>query len=209
MPPRKASAAVGAPAPAPFVDTFDAQMAIEQERVATFKRAGATAGDRSVEWPHPTSGKGKDAAFATPDAFARVGLFFHAEASSSSSSSASSSRRGGAEQQSQANDVVQHYICGTRIAGWSAGDDPLARLREASPQCPTVLLLDSRDRQLEREAWSKAREPGVAQWAAEDAHLLPTSEEMVRARRATFGDSWPYDRKKGWKPTSQKVRADR
>jgi hypothetical protein len=35
----------------------------------------------------------------------------------------------------------------------------------------------------------------------------PLGETLMEARRATFLDSWPYEKKKGWKPQTKKVRA--
>lgn len=33
----------------------------------------------------------------------------------------------------------------------------------------------------------------------------PLSEHMIDARRATFRDWWPHEKKKGWKCKTQKV----
>ena len=41
-------------------------------------------------------------------------------------------------------------------------------------------------------------------WA--DADLLPNGAVMISARKATFDERWPYTGRRGWRPTSNKVR---
>jgi Inhibitor of Apoptosis domain len=192
MPARKASGS----AP-PKASLYNAAMAFEEARRSSFKTTAPH------QWPHPTSGRSKSVGFPTPDDLARAGLYFDAEASSSGTGQSGK----GKAKSDQATDVCTHYICGTQVSGWRAGDDPIARLREENSTCPSVLLLDSVEGQVARDEWAKEGKVGTAPesvWTNET--LLPTSETMMETRLLTFGDLWPYDKKKGWKPTSVKVR---
>jgi hypothetical protein len=92
-----------------------------------------------------------------------------------------------------APDRCEHALCAVALDTWRAADDPLARLAAVAPECPLGLVLRS------------ARERDAAAVAAES--LAPRHERMTQARIMTFGQAWPYDGKKGWRPTSARVSA--
>ncbi|KDN43425.1 hypothetical protein K437DRAFT_295136 [Tilletiaria anomala UBC 951] len=198
--------------------TYEAAMASEEARRESFQRSAPH------RWPHlvnTSKTKSQAPPYPSPEALARVGLFFTPEEIASSSKGAPSPGK----------DACTHYICGTRVLDWQPGDDPLERLRQLNPNCPSVLLVESRDKQVNAGQWrsiaaaaavatplvptrgkralGSARKGDTELPAAfwPDPRLLPTSDTMVEARRLTFGAGWPYDRKKGWGPTSAKIAA--
>ena len=189
--------------------TFVTAMACETARVESFQLTAPH------KWPHPagsatnkskSSASTRKATFPSIASLARAGLFFDP-----------ASNAMGGRGKAATSDTCTHYICGTQISGWKSGDDAIERLRSANHKCPTVLLHDSLELQLDKEAWLEAataatqstakgkhaKSVPAAKW--KEYQLLPTGESMVQARLMTFGDAWPYDSKKGWKPTSVRV----
>lgn len=71
--------------------------------------------------------------------------------------------------------------------GWEKGDDPVAEHLSLSPDCGWAIVASI--------------EAGHEQLLLED----PTSVRMIAARKATFGDRWPHDKKKGWKCKSKQM----
>lgn len=65
--------------------------------------------------------------------------------------------------------------------GWEEDDDPLVEHLKHSPNCGWAIVasIDARDPMLSQE--------------------YPLSTRMIEARKATFGDRWPHENKKGWK----------
>lgn len=87
-------------------------------------------------------------------------------------------------------DNVQCFLCRRSICGWTSGDEPLAEHLKLSPDCGWAI--------------TSCIEAKVG-----DIHMEnPMSTRMVEARKATFGDLWPHEGKKGWKcKTKQLVEA--
>lgn len=78
-------------------------------------------------------------------------------------------------------DNVVCFLCGKGLDGWEAGDDPLLEHLKHAPDCGWATLA--------------AIEADVGDYGAQD----PLSRDMTEARKATFGDWWPHQGKKGWK----------
>ncbi|GAK68338.1 uncharacterized protein PAN0_070c6583 [Moesziomyces antarcticus] len=174
-----------------------ASMFSEEERLASFaiassstststakkrqstKATAASASSTSTPWPHPVTARGaKAAGVPTPSVLAVHG-FYHAPTP-------------------QEPDAVAHFLYPElRIANWQANDDPLARLEDALPANGWCRIHNS----LSLASFDEAAKI----WFWQSPELLPTSSEMVQARKETFGSRWPYDGKKGWKPTSKKL----
>lgn len=92
---------------------------------------------------------------------------------------------------SQANpDNVACFLCHRSLDGWEEDDDPLAEHLKHSPDCGWAIVasIEQRDEELSQE--------------------YPASSKMIEARKATFGNHWPHEGKKGWKcKTKQMVDA--
>lgn len=85
-------------------------------------------------------------------------------------------------------DNVRCFLCRESICGWEKGDNPLEEHIKLSPNCGWAIT-----------ACIEAR--------VGDMHLEnPMSTRMVDARKATFGDRWPHEGKKGWKCKTKQVR---
>ncbi|PHH70196.1 hypothetical protein CDD80_6170 [Ophiocordyceps camponoti-rufipedis] len=78
-------------------------------------------------------------------------------------------------------DNVVCFLCGKGLDGWEAGDDPLLEHLKHAPDCGWATVA--------------AIEADVGDYGAQD----PVSQHMTEARKATFGDWWPHQGKKGWK----------
>ncbi|OBT66275.1 hypothetical protein VE03_04358 [Pseudogymnoascus sp. 23342-1-I1] len=87
-------------------------------------------------------------------------------------------------------DNVKCFLCRESICGWEKGDNPLEEHLKLSPGC----------------GWAVT---SCIEARVGDMHLEnPMSTRMVEARKATFGDRWPHEGKKGWKcKTKQLVEA--
>ncbi|KAL1306233.1 hypothetical protein AAFC00_004324 [Neodothiora populina] len=85
---------------------------------------------------------------------------------------------------SESNDNVNCFLCEVKLGGWEVGDIPLDEHLAHSKSCGWALSL------------SCSRE-------GEDRD--PMGEEMVEARSATYGNVWPHEKKKGWKPKVKKM----
>jgi hypothetical protein len=77
------------------------------------------------------------------------------------------------------------------LDGWEAEDDPVKEHVAYSSSCGIAVIA-----QLEQEL--EAGSQNIQN---------PTSEEMNEARKATFGDMWPHEGKRGWVCKTQKVRS--
>lgn len=73
------------------------------------------------------------------------------------------------------------FLCYKNMGGWEEDDDPFVEHLRLSPHCGWALVAGI--------------EMGLGDYALDD----PTGTEMVNARKATFGDRWPHDGKRGWK----------
>ncbi|RDA87409.1 hypothetical protein CP532_6977 [Ophiocordyceps camponoti-leonardi (nom. inval.)] len=78
-------------------------------------------------------------------------------------------------------DNVVCFLCAKPLDGWEAGDDPLLEHLKHAPECGWATVA--------------AIEADVGDYGTQD----PISSYMIEARKATFGDWWPHDGKKGWK----------
>lgn len=162
-------------------------MASHDERVASFSNKHVS------KWPHPHNPRSKKAHVPTPDQLAAVGFFYAPDGAT----------------KKKKDDQVQHFLCSTTISSWHPGDDPLQRLRQANPDCPTVVLADSVAFQLDAELWKdRARAQAVEEARWDNPLLFPQSDHMLNVRLATFATApWPHDppRTKGWVPTSLRL----
>ncbi|CDW99041.1 hypothetical protein [Sporisorium scitamineum] len=163
----------------------------EEERLATFassstststtkkRQSAKSTSSSSLQWPHPVTGRSaKTSGIPTPTILANHG-FYHAPTQ-------------------QAPDTVSHFLYpDLHIDNWQPSDDPLARLEDALPGNSWCRIF--------RSAQAALFDDASSTWTWQDPDLLPTSKEMIQARKETFGSQWPYDRKKGWKPTSKKL----
>ena len=75
------------------------------------------------------------------------------------------------------DDNVKCFQCNAKLDGWEAEDNAISEHLAHSSECPWAISI-----------------------AAGDADEHDSNEErMIEARRATYGDLWPYESKKGWK----------
>lgn len=76
------------------------------------------------------------------------------------------------------------FHCHVKLDGWEIDDVPIREHLAHSPDCAwavcTSVTLGNEDRD-------------------------PLSEKLLSARLATFGTSWPYEKKRGWKCKSKKL----
>lgn len=82
------------------------------------------------------------------------------------------------------------FLCHKMVGGWEDGDDPLDEHLRLSPYCgwAIVAAIDAR----------------VRDYNTQD----PSLPHIMGARKATFGDRWPHEGKRGWKcKTKQMVDA--
>lgn len=157
-------------------------MFAEEARLASFSGAASSSKKKQSKadtsaWPHPTTGRGaKISGIPLPAALAKHG-FYHTPTD-------------------DAPDSVTHFMYPEAvISNWQSGDDPLVKLDETVPGNGWCKIFWSLDQATQQDAT----------WVWTRADLLPTSKELVEARKSTFGTLWPYDGKKGWKPTSKKL----
>ncbi|KAI1820393.1 hypothetical protein F4861DRAFT_69885 [Xylaria intraflava] len=73
------------------------------------------------------------------------------------------------------------FLCCKNIKGWEKDDDPFEEHLRLSPECGWAIVAGI--------------EAGLGDYNSND----PTSSAMIEARKATFGDKWPHEGKRGWK----------
>ncbi|KAI1740822.1 hypothetical protein F4680DRAFT_417884 [Xylaria scruposa] len=73
------------------------------------------------------------------------------------------------------------FLCCQKFGGWEEDDNPFVEHLRLSPHCGWAVVAGI--------------ETGLGDYALDD----PTSSAMIEARKATFGDRWPHDGKRGWK----------
>ncbi|KAI0432800.1 hypothetical protein F5Y09DRAFT_300933 [Xylaria sp. FL1042] len=73
------------------------------------------------------------------------------------------------------------FLCCKNVDGWEEDDNPFEEHLRLSPHCGWAIVAGI--------------ETGLGDYALDD----PTSSDMIDARKATFGDRWPHDGKRGWK----------
>ncbi|ETS82819.1 hypothetical protein PFICI_04695 [Pestalotiopsis fici W106-1] len=82
------------------------------------------------------------------------------------------------------------FLCHKMVGGWEDGDDPIVEHLRLSPNCGWAIVA--------------AIEARTGDYNTED----PSLPHMIDARKATFGDRWPHEGKRGWKcKTKQMVDA--
>lgn len=70
--------------------------------------------------------------------------------------------------------------------GWEEDDNPVIEHLKHSPDCGWAINMG-----IEQQVNDKLKDP--------------SSEEMLDARRMTFGVNWPHEHKRGWVCKTQKV----
>ncbi|KAK5625352.1 hypothetical protein RRF57_001068 [Xylaria bambusicola] len=73
------------------------------------------------------------------------------------------------------------FLCCKNVDGWEEDDNPFEEHLRLSPHCGWAIVAGI--------------ETSLGDYALDD----PTGPEMIEARKATFGDRWPHDGKRGWK----------
>ncbi|KAI1109556.1 hypothetical protein F5Y14DRAFT_23559 [Nemania sp. NC0429] len=73
------------------------------------------------------------------------------------------------------------FLCHKNMGGWEEDDSPFVEHLRLSPHCGWAIVAGI--------------ETGLGDYALDD----PTGTAMTNARKATFGDRWPHDGKRGWK----------
>lgn len=78
-------------------------------------------------------------------------------------------------------DFTTCFLCRKSLDGWEKNDNPLVQHLAYSPDCGWAIVasIDVLYSNLSQE--------------------YPLSKRMIAARKATFGDRWPHERKIGWK----------
>ncbi|KAL5045323.1 hypothetical protein BDW71DRAFT_184081, partial [Aspergillus fruticulosus] len=80
------------------------------------------------------------------------------------------------------------FLCRRALDGWEEDDNPITEHLKHAKDCGWAVMMD------------------IQQRSSNPAEIEdPTSEPIVQARLATFGDSWPHDGKKGWMCHSDKM----
>jgi hypothetical protein len=90
---------------------------------------------------------------------------------------------------SDTEDNCECFMCHVKLDGWEHGDDPIEEHLKHSPECGWAISA------------SIQRKFNIGETVDAD----PMSDKFVLARTETFGESWPYESKKGWKPKTAKV----
>ncbi|GAC98224.1 hypothetical protein PHSY_005813 [Pseudozyma hubeiensis SY62] len=156
-----------------------ASFAVASSSASAAKKRQSTKATSPLQWPHPVTGRSaKTSGIPTPETLAKYG-FYHSPTSDTP-------------------DAVSHFLYpSVQISDWQANDDPLSRLEQALP--------DNGWSRIFRSQQTAVFDEDANVWIWQTAQLLPTSKEMIQARKESFGSQWPYDGKKGWKPTSKKL----
>ncbi|KAL6231336.1 hypothetical protein BDW75DRAFT_220467 [Aspergillus navahoensis] len=80
------------------------------------------------------------------------------------------------------------FLCRRALDGWEEDDNPITEHLKHAKDCGWAVMMD------------------IQQRSSNPAEIEdPTSEPLVQARLATFGDLWPHDGKKGWMCQSDKM----
>lgn len=90
---------------------------------------------------------------------------------------------------SSSPDNATCFQCHESMDGWEADDDPIKEHLALSSQCSWAITIGV-EQSIERGSLEE-----------ED----PMSAKMLDARKATFGDSWPHEGKRGWTCKTKKV----
>lgn len=82
------------------------------------------------------------------------------------------------------DDNVKCFHCKVKLDGWEAGDNAIDEHAAHSSECQWALSISVGKPDEERD---------------------PNDDLMVEARKATYGELWPHESKKGWKCKIQKM----
>lgn len=83
-------------------------------------------------------------------------------------------------------------MCQKSLDGWEEEDDPALEHLHHSQHC----------------GWAIIACVEGAEGIPENEREHPLGESLTEARRATFADRWPHERKKGWTCKTEKVRSE-
>ncbi|KIW07687.1 uncharacterized protein PV09_01626 [Verruconis gallopava] len=89
----------------------------------------------------------------------------------------------------ESEDNCECFLCHVKLDGWEEGDDPIEEHLKHSPSCGWALNVS-----IQRKFNN-----------GETVDADPLSEQFVQARTHTFGENWPYESRKGWKPKIAKM----
>jgi len=175
-------------------------MFAEEERLKSFNPTTTSDSKSSRKttttsscWPHPST-------FPSPSDLASAGFYFSPTSTS--------------------KDRCQHFLNDTLThQDWSKTDEPFPILSSIDPNNPWLLIHKSSafakktqpiQRPIEIETKKvKGKKSTKVEFREvylfQQQQLLPHGDQMVQARKLSFGKNWPYDGKKGWKCTSDAV----
>ena len=86
-------------------------------------------------------------------------------------------------------DNVACWLCNKNLANWESGDEPAIEHINHISDCAWAINVGMKARK------EKGQEP-------EDD---PMSDTLLEARRSTFADLWPHEKKRGWKAKTEKM----
>lgn len=187
-----------APAPPHPMSTYEARKVsfLQKENAPGPSRKKGANATTKPSWPHPFSkrsndgskgsssdeGKKTNDAYPSPRSLANLGLYY--------------------DPTSEAIDQCSVYPDGHSVSGWRQGQSALDRLEEEDSSITWVMIEKSK-----RVSESMtANDEGKLVWSRQEEDKYPLGKAMSDARWRTYGGAWPLDGKKGWKPTSKKVR---
>ncbi|PYH49718.1 uncharacterized protein BP01DRAFT_309646 [Aspergillus saccharolyticus JOP 1030-1] len=80
------------------------------------------------------------------------------------------------------------FLCRRALDGWEEEDNPITEHLKHAPDCGWAVMME------------------IQEHSSNPAEIEdPTSERIVQARQATFGEAWPHDGKRGWTCQSDKM----
>lgn len=85
---------------------------------------------------------------------------------------------------SDSDDNCACFLCEVKLDGWESGDIPLDEHLSHAKSCPWAISLSC---------------------ARENEDRDPMDSDLLEARRDTYADLWPHEKKKAWKPKISKV----
>lgn len=86
------------------------------------------------------------------------------------------------------SDNVTCFCCEKSLDGWEEGDNAFREHMLYSEHCPWAILM-------------AIEFCAIEELMTED----PMSEKMIEARRQTYEDNWPHEKKRGWTCKVQKA----
>lgn len=86
--------------------------------------------------------------------------------------------------------MTECFLCHKTLDGWEQDDNPISEHIHHSEECGWAITASIESR--------------IGVENRSESH--PLSERIRAARKATFQNSWPHEKKKGWKAKTEKVR---